>query len=52
MMGIPPSEARDLSYWEYTALLTVWNERHSPNGADRPSDLPRLRRFMEAHGVG
>ena len=28
MMGIPPSEARALSYWEYTALLAVWNERH------------------------
>lgn len=28
MMGFGPGDARDLTYWEYTGLLTEYNERH------------------------
>lgn len=28
MMGIPPSEAKALSLWEYEAILHHWNEAH------------------------
>ena len=35
-MGIGPAEARELSYWEYSALLQAWNERHDPEGAAGP----------------
>ena len=31
-MGIGPSQARGLSYWEYSALLRTWNARHDPDG--------------------
>jgi len=30
MMGVPPSEARRLSWWEYQAMLWNWNDRHTP----------------------
>lgn len=36
MMGAS-AMARDLTYWEYTAMLTVYNERHRPaDEVDRP----------------
>lgn len=28
MMGFSPLDGKKLTYWEYTALLTEWNERH------------------------
>lgn len=28
MMGIPPAEAKRLTYWEFTALRHEWNQRH------------------------
>lgn len=28
MMGIPPAEAKRLTYWEFRALRFEWNERH------------------------
>lgn len=28
MMGLGPSEAKRLTYWEFTALRHEWNERH------------------------
>lgn len=27
-MNIPPSDARELSFWEYDALIYNWNEAH------------------------
>ena len=39
MMGFGPSEARDLSYWEYTAMLTTWNQRHAdPDAVQAPDE--------------
>lgn len=28
MMGLQPSEAKRLTYWEFTAMRHEWNERH------------------------
>lgn len=36
MMGFGPSDARELTYWEYTAMLEVWNARHNPEQNDLP----------------
>jgi hypothetical protein len=30
MMGIQPSEAKALTWWEYQAMLWTWNDRHKP----------------------
>jgi hypothetical protein len=45
---------RDLTWWEYTALLTGWNAMHADASTDGPSPekLDKLRRFNAAHGVG
>lgn len=34
MGGIAPADAKRLTYWEYTALRHVWNERHRPPDDD------------------
>jgi hypothetical protein len=35
MMGVPPEQAQRLTYWQYTAMRAVWNERHRrPDGDD------------------
>ncbi len=39
-MGIGAGDARDLSYWEYSALLCTWNERHDPDGEAEPVAPP------------
>ena len=39
-MGIGPAEARELSYWEYSALLLTWNARHDPDGDAEPCRPP------------
>ncbi len=39
-MGIAPAEGRAISYWEYSALVQMWNERHDPDGAQQPGPLP------------
>lgn len=41
-MGIPPDQARRLTYWEYTALRHGWEVRHpAPDGSDdEPVELP------------
>lgn len=31
-MNIPPSEAMNLSLWQYEAILVNWNRLHSPDG--------------------
>lgn len=36
MMGIGPTDAGRLTYWQYTAMRHVWNERHRP--ADEVDD--------------
>lgn len=37
MMGIPPGEAKRLTYWEFTAMRHEWNERHKTDD-DRAND--------------
>lgn len=39
-MGIGPEAARQLSYWEYSALLQTWNARHDPEAALAPVAAP------------
>lgn len=39
-MGLSPSQARELSYWEYAALLRRWNDRHDPDRDDAPVEPP------------
>lgn len=46
MMGIPPSEARRLSYWEFTAMRAVWNERHKTDGDDGEPVEPPTEEFV------
>jgi hypothetical protein len=36
-MNIPPSEARNLTFYEYTALLCNWEKIHSTE-----VDIPKL----------
>jgi hypothetical protein len=40
MMGIPPSEARQLSWWEYQAILWNWNDRHDTGDNKDPVEPP------------
>lgn len=39
MGGIPPSEAKRLTYWEFTAMRHVWNLRHKTDD-DEKMPLP------------
>ena len=42
-MGVPPDQARRLTYWEYTALRHGWNERHKVEGDEsEPVDPPSV----------
>lgn len=50
MGGIQPSEAKRLTYWEFTALRHGWNVRHkSPDTADGgpPVEAPSVE-FVRA----
>lgn len=38
MMGVSLADARAADYWEYSAMLTVWNERHADPDAVEPPD--------------
>lgn len=53
MMNIQPSEAKNLTMYEYQALLHNWQAAHSGDSADAPSleaTEERLRK-LEASGV-
>jgi len=56
MMGIPPSEAKRLTYWEFTAMRHGWNERHKApvEGGDvEPPSVDFVReRQAELHALG
>ncbi len=53
-MGLGPAETRELSYWEYSALLRQWNERHDPVGEPvaAPSDHRVRERQAELRARG
>lgn len=40
MGGIQPSEAKRLTYWEFTAMRHTWNARHKRPGDDDGLPLP------------
>lgn len=46
-MNVPPSEARELTYYEYSALLANWEAMHS-NEVDTPKLTPEQLRAREA----
>ncbi len=40
-MGIPPDQARRLTYWEFTAMRWGWEQRHKIDGDDgEPAEIP------------
>jgi hypothetical protein len=43
---------RELTWWQYTAMLTVWNDRHDMGDGKKPppdlSDLSRRLAFATA----
>lgn len=47
MMGMPPSEAKRLTWWEYQALLWNWNDRHAADG-DGPAPEPPTPESVQA----
>lgn len=49
MMGIPPSEFKRLSWWEYQALVATWSERHDPEGNGRPAEAPDAEMVAKRH---
>lgn len=40
MMGIGPREAGAMTYWQYSAMRYVWNERHSTGDDDSDIEAP------------
>jgi hypothetical protein len=57
MMGIPPSDAKRLTYWEFTAMRHGWNERHKlPDAEGEPVEAPSIEfvraRQAELHALG
>jgi hypothetical protein len=49
MMGIQPSEAKRLTWWEYQAFLWNWNDRHD-TGKDNVSVEPPTPESVLAFG--
>lgn len=47
MMGFGPNEARHLTYWEYTGLISEYNERHASEDAIDPPDADFFEAQME-----
>jgi len=56
MMGIPPSEAKRLTYWEFTAMRYSWNERHKLPTEGGDVETPSVEfvraRQAELHDLG
>lgn len=50
MGGILPSEAKRLTYWEFTAMRHTWNERYKKPGDDdgEPMTPPTEQEVREA----
>lgn len=47
MGGLPPSEAKRLTYWEFTALRHEWNARHKSEDESGDVELPTVE-FVRA----
>ena len=47
-MGIPPSEAKRLTYWEFTAMRHTWNQRHKTDDKDGGPATPPSEEFVRA----
>lgn len=48
MNGIGPEEAGRMTYWQYTAMRHVWNERHRLEGDDDTAiELPDVEFVRE-----
>lgn len=47
MMNIPPGEARNLSLWDYEALLWHWNEAHSTDGPIGTLDGEEMQAMLD-----
>lgn len=48
MMGIGPTEAGRMTYWQYTAMRHVWNDRHRLDGdAEDDIEAPGLEFVLE-----
>lgn len=49
-MGIPPSEALNLTLWQYEAILIEWNRAHDPDGdidPVTPEDWVAMKQFFD-----
>lgn len=46
MMGCPPSEAKRLTLWEFTAMRYWWNERHTTKDDDGAPVEPPSEDFV------
>lgn len=47
-MGVPPSEAGRLTYWQFTAMRAIWNERHADNEPGGEPVEPPSEEFVRA----
>jgi hypothetical protein len=47
MGGLPPSEAKRLTYWEFTALRHEWNQRHKADDEGGSVEPPTVE-FVRA----
>lgn len=46
MMNVPPSEAGRLTYWQFTAMRAIWNERHDTDAPDGEPVEPPSEEFV------
>lgn len=43
-MNIPPSEARNLTLWDYEAILTEWNRQRDTDPQPDPMTVDEFKR--------
>lgn len=48
MGGIQPSEAKRLTYWEFTAMRYHWNAAHHVDNPNEPVEPPSEETVREA----
>jgi hypothetical protein len=42
-MNIPPSEALNMTLWQYEATLVTWNKLHEPDPQPDPMTVPEFQ---------